>query len=100
MAVEVVWSEIAVDDFEMLYDQCASTKDIQAAERFRNQVLKLTDLLGTFPRLGMVDPWNKHLRRLRIDSDNFLVYSVGRHNVMIEGIVFYRRYRSQFPDVD
>lgn len=100
MALEINWSEIALEDFERIYDYNASSGHIQKAERFRSRVLGLIELVAVFPKIGMKDPVNDAHRRMRLNDFFYIAYSIDEHTLMVEAIIPYQMNRGRFSDDD
>jgi len=93
--MSVVISDRAGGDLARIYAYLATTRDVEAAERFRVRAEKALTQLGVYPDLGPHPAWATRHERLRfwvISRTNYIIYyEPSKSGVSIERVLDGRR---------
>lgn len=72
--VDIIWTPKARERFKEVYDYLLDEWSYKVAENFKKQVLHHTDLLATFPEMGVEVEGLGQLRKFLTSPHNFLFY--------------------------
>ena len=73
MSYRVIWSALAIEDVQALFEYLVESASLWDAEYVTGRVLASTDRLSDFPRLYEADPrYGEGVRRISVVGQNVL----------------------------
>jgi plasmid stabilization system protein ParE len=83
MAKKIVWSDLAVDRFELVVQYLLKEWTEKEAIKFLNQVDTKLFLLSHFPNIGRGMSHNNSIRQIFLSKHNRLIYKIEKANLVI-----------------
>ena len=74
MALEVVWTENAIQDYKLVIDYLLLEWSLPVAEKFAETLDRRIDVLSRFPNIGIASTKDLSIRSIVITKHNKLYY--------------------------
>jgi plasmid stabilization system protein ParE len=87
MSYEIVWSESAEEQYNVLMDYLIEYWSIDVAIRFANDVDDVLEILQTMPFAGKASEQDGRIRMILINSKNIFYYWVQESTVYLLSLV-------------
>ena len=86
MALEVVWTENAIQDYKLVIDYLLLEWSLPVAEKFAENLDKRIDVLSRFPNIGIASKKDLSIRSIVITKHNKLYYRLLSEKIEILNI--------------
>jgi len=86
MALEVVWTENAIQDYKLVIDYLLLEWSVPVAEKFAETIDKRIEVLSRFPNIGIVSTKDLSIRSIVITKHNKLYYRLLSEKIEILNI--------------
>ena len=96
MAYEIVWTENAKKDLELIYDYLVRKWSERVAEKFLVKVLARLELIETFPFSGRASYKDTSIHKLLITKHNSFYYKIDENTITILNIFDNRKELNPF----
>lgn len=97
MAYEIVWTEIAREDFELLIKHTLEFSSVSQAEKLVDQTYDRLETLGRFPESGQRSEKIHFVRRFLINPKTALYYRVMDQQIVLLNLIDLRTDPSSNP---
>lgn len=86
MALQVIWTENAIEDYKLLIDYLLLEWSLPVAVKFVETIEKRIEVLSNFPNIGIASVKNPSIRSIILTKHNKLYYRVYSYKIDILNI--------------
>ena len=76
MALPVVWTQNAIEDYQIVVDYLLKEWPLYVAENFVSIIEKRTNILGIYPNIGVASKKDPSIRSIVVTKHNKLYYRI------------------------